>query len=179
MPEIEIRSARADDIELLKSFEHGYYTEFVWQFGLQTGPEIAEVDFRRVRLPRKLFVSYPHQRNRILRNLDQIEAVLVALIAGEPVGYIKIKAERENRIARVTDLIIASKMRRNGIASGLLLAGLELSSSRGFQNMMLEVQSKNDPAIQMAHKLGFEFCGFRDHYFPNQELALFYNRMTR
>ena len=179
MPEIEIRSVHAEDIDLLKSLEHGYYTEYVWQIGLTTNPGVAEVDFRRVRLPRRLFVSYPHQRNRILRNLDQIEAVLVALVTGKPVGYIKIQAEKDNSIARVSDLIVSSEMRRNGIASGLLLAGLELSSSRGFQNMILEVQSKNDPAIQMAHKLGFEFCGFRDHYFPNQELALFYNRMTR
>ena len=179
MPEIEIRSVHADDIDLLKSLEHGYYTEYVWQIGLTTNPGVAEVDFRRVRLPRRLFVSYPHQRNRILRNLDQIEAVLVALVTGKLVGYIKIQAEKDNSIARVSDLIVSSEMRRNGIASGLLLAGLELSSSRGFQNMILEVQSKNDPAIQMAYKLGFEFCGFRDHYFPNQELALFYNRMTR
>jgi len=41
------------------------------------------------------------------------------------------------------------------------------------------MQSKNNPAIRMANKLGFSFCGFRDHYFPNQDLALFFSRFVR
>jgi RimJ/RimL family protein N-acetyltransferase len=41
------------------------------------------------------------------------------------------------------------------------------------------MQSKNHPAIQLAHKLGFEFCGYNDHYFSNQDIALFFSRPLR
>jgi len=179
MPEIEIRLARSEDFEQLSTFEHGYYTEYVWQMDLALNSENEAVEFRRIRLPRRVFVPYPRERRMILDDIEHAEAVLLAFSDSRPVGYLKILAERENGVARVTDLIISSPMRRNGVASGLLLATLELGSHRGFRNILLELQSKNDPAIQMAHKLGFNFCGFRDHYFPNQELALFYSRITR
>jgi ribosomal protein S18 acetylase RimI-like enzyme len=40
------------------------------------------------------------------------------------------------------------------------------------------MQSKNDPAIAMATKLGFKFFGFRDNYFPNDDLAIFFGRFA-
>jgi ribosomal protein S18 acetylase RimI-like enzyme len=179
MPEIEIRLAYSDDFESLLAFEHGYYTEYVWQMGLEANPESAEVEFRRIRLPRRVFVSYPRERRVIFSDSDDVEAMLVALSGSRPVGYIKILAQDDRKVARVSDLVISSPMRRQGIASGLLIAALDLSAHRNFRTVILEIQSKNDPAIQLAQKSGFAFCGFRDHYFPNDELALFYSRFAR
>jgi ribosomal protein S18 acetylase RimI-like enzyme len=179
MPEIEIRPATDEDYENLVSFEHGYYTDYVWQMGLEANPESAQVEFRRIRLPRRVFVSYPRERHAVLSDVDQAEALLLAISAGRPVGYIKILAQNDRKIARISDLVISGPMRRQGIASGLLLASLDLSAHRHFRTVILEIQSKNDPAIQMAQKLGFNFCGFKDHYFPNGELALFYSRFAR
>jgi ribosomal protein S18 acetylase RimI-like enzyme len=76
-------------------------------------------------------------------------------------------------------LVVSAANRRQGIASGLLLAVMDIVGKRDFRLLVLEMQSKNDPAITMASKLGFNFCGYRDHYFPNQELALFYSRFVR
>jgi len=88
-------------------------------------------------------------------------------------------AEKGSNIARVTDLVVVASMRRQGIASGLLLAALDLITFRQYQTLIFEMQSKNDPAIQLASKLGFTYCGFRDQYFPDQELALFFSRFAR
>ena len=95
------------------------------------------------------------------------------------VGYMKLGRDNESRVVRVSDLVVPVSMRRKGIASGLLLAAMDFCGQRRFQTLILEVQTKNDAAIQMASKLRFNFCGFREHYFSNQEMALFFSRFAR
>lgn len=179
MPEIEIRSVQTEDLEKLSTFEHGYYTEYVWQMALEAESETSKVEFRRVRLPRRVFVAYPRGRQKIITDINQTEAFLVAFYGEQPVGYVKLQAENDTKAARISDLVISAAQRRQGIGSGLILAILDLASHRHFHTLFLEMQSKNDPAIQMALKLGFNFCGYRDHYFPNGELAIFYSRFVR
>ena len=179
MPEITIHPAHQGDIESLQAFEHGYYTEYVWQMTQEAVSGETQSAFRRVRLPRKVFVAYPRKRDAIMQHFDQAEAFLVAELNTRPVGYLRIMAEIGTGVARLADLVVSAPMRRQGIASGLILAGMNLAINRHFHMIMLEIQSKNDPAIQMAAKLGFSFCGFRDYYFPNQELAFFYSRIAR
>jgi ribosomal protein S18 acetylase RimI-like enzyme len=179
MPEITIRSLKSEDIESLKAFEHGYHTDYVWQMSQDIDVDETKTIFRRVRLPRKVFVSYPRQRQLIFDRIEEAEAFLVAQLGDRLVGYMKIITDEASSVARVTDLVVSASIRRQGIASGLLLAGLNLAINRHYRILTLEIQSKNDPAIRMAVKLGFTFCGFSDYHFPNQELAMFYSRFAR
>jgi len=179
MPEIEIRSGSLHEIESLTTLEHGYYSDYAWQMNLERSFEKAQINFQRVRLPRRIFVPYPRNREDIFSDLDRVEQFLVARHKQLPVGYVKVMAEKEARVARVSDLVVSAANRRQGIASGLLLAVMDIVIKHDFRLLVLEMQSKNDPAITMASKLGFNFCGYRDHYFPNQELALFYSRFVR
>jgi ribosomal protein S18 acetylase RimI-like enzyme len=176
MPEIEVRHATTNDIEILSGLETGYYSEFVWQMNLDLGVNQSQVEFVRVRLPRRVFVPYPKKKSAIFENMEEAEVFLLAEISQRPVGYIKAVTEKDPHTAKVTDLVISAPKRRQGIGSGLLVAAMNFLANREFNTLIIELQSKNDPAIKMAHKLGFKFCGFRDHYFPNQELALFYSR---
>jgi ribosomal protein S18 acetylase RimI-like enzyme len=178
MPEITIHSVGSEDLESLQAFEHGYYSEYVWQMSMEVEDKSAEADFRCVRLPRRVFVPYPRKRDMIFSDWERATAFLVGELAGRAVGYLKVQAESESRVARITDLVVSSPMRRQGIASGLILAAMDLIAHRDFYLLIMEMQSKNYPAIQMMNKLGFSFCGFRDHYFPNQDLALFFSRFT-
>jgi ribosomal protein S18 acetylase RimI-like enzyme len=179
MPEIDVRPGNMKDVESLNTFEHGYYSEYVWQMAMDFDAQGMQTGFRRVRLPRRVFVAYPRKRERIFSDLEETEAFLLAELDNRAVGYIKVYAEPDSQVLRVSDLVISAPMRRHGIASGLLLALMNLASSRDFINIVLEMQSKNDPAVCMATKMGFNYCGFRDNYFPNQELALFYSRYVR
>jgi len=179
MPEIEIRTVQPENFEKLSTFEHGYYTEYVWQMALETDPETSKVEFRRVRLPRRVFVAYPRERQKIITDINLTEAFLVAFYGEQPVGYVKMQAEADTKSAKISDLVISAAQRRQGIGSGLILAIFDLASHRQFHTLFLEMQSKNDPAIQMAQKLGFNFCGYRDHYFPNGELGIFFSRFVR
>jgi ribosomal protein S18 acetylase RimI-like enzyme len=42
--------------------------------------------------------------------------------------------------------------------------------------MFLEMQAKNLPAIRLAQGHGYEFCGYNDHYYLTQDVALFFAR---
>jgi hypothetical protein len=37
------------------------------------------------------------------------------------------------------------------------------------------MQPKNYPAIHFAYKLGFEFSGYNDQYYRDQEIAIFFS----
>jgi RimJ/RimL family protein N-acetyltransferase len=41
------------------------------------------------------------------------------------------------------------------------------------------MSSKNNSAIRLAQKLGFEFCGYNDQYYENKDIALFFGRLIR
>lgn len=178
MPEIEIRPVESGDTESLSVFEHGYHSTYVWQMDMDLTTETIKTDFNRRRLPRQVFVPYPRGREEIFGDLSQAEAFLAADLDGRPVGYIKVLADQTTRIARVSDLVVSAAFRRQGIASGLLMATMDLISHRKFSALILEMQSKNDSAVAMATKLGYRFCGFKDNYFPNADLALFFSRFA-
>jgi ribosomal protein S18 acetylase RimI-like enzyme len=176
MPEIEIRQVVPDDIESLSMMEHGYHSKYVWQLKLDLSFDLMKTEIQRTRLPREVFVSYPRNREEIFNNLGAAEAFLVATLDDLPIGYIKMLAEKSGRIVNVTDLVVSASFRRQGVASGLLFAVMDYASNRNYSTLILEMQLKNDPAISMANKLGFKYCGFRDHYFSNEESALFFYR---
>jgi len=67
MPEITIRPAKQEDIGSMQAFEHGYYTDYVWQMSLETDSCESQTTFRRVRLPRKVFVPYPRKRKNVFK----------------------------------------------------------------------------------------------------------------
>jgi ribosomal protein S18 acetylase RimI-like enzyme len=47
------------------------------------------------------------------------------------------------------------------------------------RRIILEMQPKNYPAIKLTQKLGFELCGYNDHYYANQDIALFFSKWLR
>ena len=71
------------------------------------------------------------------------------------------------------------RLRRQGIGSALLLAAEEWGSTHDCRRLVLEMQPKNYPAIQMAQKLGFDFCGYNDRYFAKHDIALFFAKALR
>ncbi len=179
MPEIDIRQVTQKDTPVLNNFEHGYYSQYVWQMGLDQDAHGLSVNFRRVRLPRRVMVSYPRSREEIFSEYEGEGIFLAAELNQVVVGYIKVALDRERHTAWIRDLIVSAPMRRQGIASGLIVAVINLLSRKHYSYVILALQAKNDPAIKCVEKIGFSFSGFRDHYFSNGELALFYHRFIR
>lgn len=71
-------------------------------------------------------------------------------------------------VADVADLnrvVVASDARRAGIGRRLVLAGLEWADAMGAQQVMLEVEAGNDPAIALYEQVGFVALARRANYY--------------
>ena len=175
MPEIEIRPAIATDIPDLIRIDHSYTSEYFWQMDLHQESDHFGAAFREMRMPRAVRVDYPRSPQALAEDWLQRPGVLVALLAGEPVGYAGLMENIFPQTSSMTDLVVTQRLRRQGIGSALTLAALEWVVSRGTtRRLMLEMQPKNQAAIHLAQKLGFDYCGYVDHYYVNHDISIFF-----
>jgi ribosomal protein S18 acetylase RimI-like enzyme len=180
MPEVEIRPAEVNDLPYLVKIQHYYMSHYVWQMDRLAEDGQIVVNFRQTRLPRPVRVEYAGLHPLLdEENWSRYQAVLIATVGQIPVGYVGISYPFVPRTLWITDCAVREDARRKGIGSALILAAQEWGAEHQFRKVMLEMQSKNHPAIQMARKLGYEFCGYNDNYFPNQDIALFFSRSLR
>ena len=105
--------------------------------------------------------------------------MLVAALQGEVVGYASMMLTIAPHTSWMTDLVVMRKYRRQGIGSALVLAGQDWARHKRCYRMVLEMQPKNYPAICLSQKLGYDLCGYNDHYFPNHDIALFFSKTLR
>jgi [ribosomal protein S18]-alanine N-acetyltransferase len=95
---------------------------------------------------------------------------LAGLLEGRIVGYLV--CSRYDTVWHVMNVAVDDRLRRAGIASGLLGRLFELADQPGEQ-YTLEVRASNDPAIQLYERFGFRTAGRRrGYYHDNREDAL-------
>lgn len=179
MAEIEIRPANAGDIPRLIALDHHYTTDHVWQMEVNYDREAGQTSasFREMRLPRSVRVEYPRSPAALADDWALLSGLLVASLAGHPVGYASLLLDRLPGAVWVRDLVVERELRRKGIGSGLLLAAGEWAVTMDRSSLALETQTKNYPAIRLASKLGFEFCGYNDGYYTHHETGIFFRKM--
>ncbi len=185
MPEIEIRPPTSADIPKLVEIDHDYVSDHVWQMEVQreTGQKPSdlrvEIIFRQLKLPRSVKVEYPRLPSQLASDWKERSCLLVAALHGEVVGYASVMLSVAPHTGWMTDLAVMRRLRRQGIGSTLVLAGQEWARQKRCLRMVLEMQPKNYPAICLAQKLGYDLCGYNDHYFPNHDIALFFSKGLR
>ncbi len=179
MPKIEIRPAVVDDMSRISQMDHDFKTSYVWQMDVITDEGQTGVSFREVRLPRPVKVEFPRLPDQVRLDWPERLSVLVGLFEGELVGYIAISERIAPTTAWITDLAVDPELRRQGIGSALVLAAQEWTVQRRLRRVVLEMQSKNIPAVHLAKKLGYEFCGYNDRYYENQDIAVFFGLSLR
>ncbi len=175
MSAIQIRPVVASDLPRLMGMDHSVTSEYVWQLELrrQTGQIVAS--FRNVRLPRPIVLTYPNDPFSLADEWMHKAIMFTALAGPDSVGYVAL-TEQPASAAWVTDLVVAPAWRRRGVAAALLSSAHEWGLGRGHRRLFLVMQSKNQPAIRLAQKHGYEFCGYNDHYYLTQDIALFFAR---
>ena len=177
MPAIQIRPVVATDIPRLMGLDHSASSEYVWQLELRHDAGQVVAAFREVRLPRPIPLTYPHDPFSLGDEWTRMATMLVALSEKDAVGYLGLM-ERPASSAWVTDMVVTPSWRRRGVASALLDSAREWAEQRGHRRVFLEMQSKNQAGIRLAQKHGYEFCGYNDHYYTTQDVALFFARAT-
>lgn len=192
MPEIEIHPASAEDLMTLLGIENHVTGEYAWQMdnppgnlssgestdgaGASAGAFAAA--FRRVRLPRTVKIEYPRTRTQLGESLPHADMLLQAVLGGVCIGWCALLLDRLPGVVWISDLVVHPIYRRHGVGTGLVLATLDWASQwksqAGEQAVILETPARNDPAVQFARKLGFEFSGYQNHYYGPHGLALFF-----
>ena len=124
-------------------------------------------------------LEYPRDPRLLADEWDKCSGLLVAAIGQDVVGYIRLELERAPLTGWATDLVVTCRLRRQGIGTALVLAAQEWFKEHGSYRMVLEMQPKNYPAICLAQKLGFDFCGYNDRYYINHDIAIFFSKTVR
>jgi GNAT superfamily N-acetyltransferase len=176
---LTIRSAVSTDIADLIDMDHSFSTDHVWQMGYTTDAEEVAVAFREVRLPRPMRVDYPRNPDRLADEWTRKQIFLVAEHEGRPVGYLTLSQPPALSSAWISDLVVEVAHRRQGIATHLVDRVRAWCREQGLSRLFMEMQIKNYPAICLARKLGFEFSGYSDHHYLDQEIAIFFSLEIR
>jgi len=179
MLEIQIRPTVANDLSRLMGIDHSISSEAVWQLELRRETGQVTAAFREVRLPRSIAVAYPHNPFALADDWARKSMMYTALIGQEPVGYIGLLERGTASVVYVTDLAVNVAHRREGVAFTLLEAAQAWAEGRSHRRIILEMQSKNLAGIRLAQKFGYEFCGYNDHYYLNQDVALFFGKALK
>jgi RimJ/RimL family protein N-acetyltransferase len=173
MPEIEIRPAISSDLSILLKLDHSVETTHVWQMDSTSDQAEIETRFREIRLPRPVILEYPQNIQELAGTWTRKSLFLAATIQSQPIAYLTIEIG-QNKVARITDLVVGERNRKQGIATALMLAASDWAGQRNIKRVVFETQAKNHAAIQLARKLGYEFCGYCDDYFANHDIAVFF-----
>ncbi len=179
MSEIQLRPTIATDLPRLMAFDHSTKSDAVWQLELRRDAGQVNVSFREVRLPRSVSVSYPHNSFALADDWIRRSMMYTAVAGSDPVGYIGLLERGAASVVWITDLVVDAPYRRRGVAYALMSTGQAWAESRAHHRLIMETQSKNLPAIRLAQKSGFEFCGYNDHYYINQDVALFFAKALK
>lgn len=175
MAEIEIRSTVSTDLARLSALDHTIDTDYVWQLDLHRDAGQVEVSLREVRLPRTIRLEHPRPAKE-LPDTWHLRPMLSAMLGLEAVAYVRFTDVFVPHAVWITDVVVGKPMRGKGLARKLLGAAEAWGLQRGLRRAIVEVQSKNAPAIRMVQKLGFEFCGYNDQYYSTRDVAFFFAR---
>ena len=176
---MRLRLAGPKDLEACTSLNHSYTTDRVWQMDARRGSNSLTVTFRVVRLPRETRVDYPLQGESLLAGWQRRDGFLVAEEDGRICGYVTLTTHAEHGIAWMGELVVDRPLRRRGVGTALLQAAATWGRDHGLVRLVAETQTKNYPATQFYHSRGLTFCGYNDHYWPSQDIALFYGVSLR
>ncbi len=124
--------------------------------------------------------AYPTSWSRSVfeGELDQVgggsRRYLVARCGRAVVGYagVWIVPDPDGDQAHVTNIVVADRFRRQGIATRLLLALAHDVIDRGCIAWTLEVRSSSEGAQALYRRFGFGPAGVRKKYYDNSEDAI-------
>jgi len=177
---IVIRDALAEDVAACLALDHSFHTDHVWQMNLrqEDGWQIA---FRNERLPRTLESHHQPHPDHLNTSLMAEQCFLVAEIrpTGAIAGYVVMRRDPTSEIGEIIECAVPTPFRRSGVGKRLIGITQNWAREHHLKRIQAAVRTINVPAIDFFQDVGFTFCGFNDHYFPNRDIALFFNQPIR
>jgi GNAT superfamily N-acetyltransferase len=174
MKDLIIRKAISTDIPSLMSLDHNYSTDHVWQMAAHNDDHEVGVTFREIRLPRPVRAEYPRDPGQLADDWTHFDGIFVAEVDEARLGYVSLLEGPAHATGWIRDLVVGQRFRRQGIATRFIAAAYRWCAKRGLDQIMIEMPSKDVPAVRLARKLNFAFAGYSDQYYADQEIALFF-----
>jgi ribosomal protein S18 acetylase RimI-like enzyme len=174
-----VRPASLADLNTCLMLDHSAVTDHVWQMRAEESESEVRVAFQTVRLPRRMRAEYPRQLDQLVEDWQRSEGFLVAEVDNEVRGYVDALALPWQGMVWMANLAVERGYRRQRIGTALISHVRQWAREQGLQMILAEATTKNYPALCFYQKLGFQFCGFNDHYYSNQDIALFFVQALR
>jgi GNAT superfamily N-acetyltransferase len=171
---MQLRPAKPRDLKLCAALDHSYTTDRVWQMEVREESGVVASFFREASLPREVKVDYPRQDASLVAGWKRCDAFMVVESEGAIRGYVALTAQDEHGIAWVGDLVVGRAWRRRGLGTMLLQAAMAWGRENDLNRLVIEVPTKNYPAIRFCQSRGLAFCGYSDRYWLNYDIALFF-----
>lgn len=164
-------------------------------------PDEYHISFRPSRLPRPLSVPPRLNDQTLLSTWRDTDYLLVAEtipgeadlglsdfpdqpLASEPVapifpepeliGYIGLHLDRERHLGWLTSYAVQPVYRRKGVGLSLYQEARKWADRHRLRAMMVELETKNYPALQFFQQNNFFLCGYNSAYYLNRDIALFF-----
>ena len=180
---IIIRDGMESDIAACLALDHSYETDRVWQ--MQSHHEEYrdewQITLKMERLPRMIEVTHTPDERHLRLGLPDAHCFIVAVNRDDNrvYGYLTMTHDAVRQIGQIEDMIVTRPARRHEIGSRLIKVARLWAKERQIARMNIHMQTKNVPAIQFCQHTGFQFCGFNDRFYPNQDIAVFFSHAIR
>jgi ribosomal protein S18 acetylase RimI-like enzyme len=172
-----VRELRSDaELLVCLALDHSYKTDSVWQMDVRGESDGLTVRFRTMRLPRTMQVPYPRDRSALAESWQKRDCFLVAAVEDIVLGYVNMRVDVIPAQGWILDLVVGEPFRRRRIGSALMEQAVRWARLHKIDRLTLEVPTKNYPGIKFAEMHGFSFCGYNDHYYAMQDIALFFGK---
>ncbi len=116
-------------------------------------------------------IETPWGYDELLKEISNENAFYVCISTdGETAGYggMRICAD----YADITNIAVLEKYRRKGFGTLILNELIKTAKNNGVNDMTLEVNENNAPAISLYKKCGFSKAGIRKRYYNNKDNAV-------
>ena len=175
------RDATDRDLSACLELDHMYETEYVWQMRIHNEGHQQQITFQRERLPRFLDAEWPINNHRLQLALPPEHCFLIAEDREnhEVIGYLTMRHDPIYGVGRLQDVVVSRPHRRQKIGTRLMNVARQWAVNKQIATLTAELQTQNFPGILFCQASGLSFCGFNDHYFPNQDIAVFFSETLR
>lgn len=169
-----IRLVQPQDEGALAAIGRSYETAWAWQMRQRVEGEEMVIALRRVPLPRPLRAE-PSQPWPPIPAGEEDTYFIVAEEGGKVVAYLRVVAERFRGVGWITHLAVAPAYRQRGTARALLEQAKRWGTINNLHALIVELPTKNDPAIRAFQRCGFTLCGYQEGLYADREVALFFS----
>ncbi len=176
-----IRDALEADIPACLAIDAAYETDYVWKIQMHEEGKQRYLTFVTDHLPRTMSASHGVDEARLHLLLPENQCFLILTDKQEPnvLGFLTMQADPVRRMGWIHDIVVQPALRRRGIGRRLFRIAGQWAQEHNLTTQTLVTQTKNYPSIMFSQKNGLDFCGFNDHYFTNQDIALFFSKSVR